>query len=172
MKSHHWLIMSGVVLSAFLAGLPAQAKDANSLPTALGDPANTIGMPAARSRDQAQVVASNEPVTRTADQSKAQFDGIGTQYQALEQQYQKQLLQNERAQEDYQNQKDAYDDAIRAAGAARERVTVNGLSGLKPFDMKQCPDGDDHHCQLATCVPYPTRNGVINICEGRDQFFP
>ena len=114
----------------------------------------------------------DSPATTPSGEQAAPASSRDVQYQALEQQYLKQLQQSERAQQEYQNQKDAYEDATRAKSAAQERITVNATNSYKPFDIKQCPDGDDNNCRLATCVSYATPNGIINICQSHGNGFP
>ena len=122
----------------------------------------------------AVLIATPAPAQEASStaQPTVQTNSGDARYQALEQQYLKQLQQNEQAQQEYQNQKDAYNDATQAKSAAQERVTVNAPSSYKPFDMKECPDGDDNNCRLATCVAYMTRDGVINICQSHGYGFP
>ncbi len=55
--------------------------------------------------------------------------------------------------------------------AKPETVIVRPLEGLKVFDMQQCTE-DLKHCEMATCVSTPTREGRIVLCQSHGTFFP
>jgi len=114
------LSVSGLALSAFLAGVPALAQDnrvdANGMPTTHSTPAEhaaTAGL-----NDQADQAAS------TNTQAVAQAQQGDAQYQAQQQQYQNQLQQNQAAQQDYQNKSAQYQDQTIAYDQLRTRYAA------------------------------------------------
>jgi hypothetical protein len=114
------LSVSGLALSAFLAGVPALAQDnrvdANGMPTTHSTPAEHAAT--ADLNGQADQAASANT------QSVAQAQQGDAQYQAQQQQYQNQLQQNQAAQQDYQNKSAQYQDQTIAYDQLRTRYAA------------------------------------------------
>jgi hypothetical protein len=122
--------VSGLALSAFLAGVPALAQD---------NRVDAGGMPTTHSTPQehADTADLNNTVANTNADSDAQATTTDVQtqqqYQQQQQQYQNQLQQNQAAQQDYQQKSQAYADqatkyeSLRARFAAERAAYHRGL---------------------------------------------
>ena len=114
MKYHNFLAPSGLVLSVFLIASPAMAQserlDANGMPTTHSTP-----------EEQAQTENLNAQITESNGDAAAQDNNNKAKSEIQQQQYQEQLQQNQAAQENYQNQKAAFEDRTAQYEALRER---------------------------------------------------
>ncbi len=97
------LAVSGLALSAFLAGAPVLAQDnrvdAGGMPTTHSTPA-----------EHSDTAALNTQATDANAGTDQQTNTANAQYQQQQQQYQGQLQQNQAAQQDYQQKSQAYAD--------------------------------------------------------------
>ena len=122
--------VSGLALTAFLAGVPALAQaervDANGMPTTHSTPAEH----AATANLNTDMFNANQD---SDSQAAASTDQAQQQYQQQQQQYQNQLQQNQQAQQDYQAKSEAYADqraryeSLRARFAAERAAYHRGL---------------------------------------------
>jgi len=124
------MAVSGLALSAFLAGVPALAQD---------NRVDAGGMPTTHSTpdEHTDTADLNNTVTNTnaaADQQSSTGDAqTQQQYQQQQQQYQNQLQQSQKAQQDYQQKSQAFADqtaqyeSLRARFAAERATYHRGL---------------------------------------------
>jgi len=120
------MAVSGLALSAFLAGVPALAQDnrvdAGGMPTTHSTP-----------EEHADTADLNTTVTNTNVSADQQTGASDPQYQQQQQQYQNQLQQNQAAQQYYQQKSQAYADqatqyeGLRARFAAERAAYHRGL---------------------------------------------
>jgi hypothetical protein len=110
------LAVSGLALSAFLAGAPALAQDhvdADGMPTTHSTP-----------EEHAQTSDLNNQTSTTNNAAGQQTDSTAAQYQATQQQYQNQLQQNQAAQQDYQEKSAQYSDQAQRYETLRARYAA------------------------------------------------
>jgi hypothetical protein len=130
--------VSGLALSAFLAGIPALAQDrvdTNGMPTTNSTPA-----------EHAATADLNGQITTAKSAADQQVDTTSAQYQAQQKQYQDQLQQNQAAQKDYQDKSAQYADqtaryeGLRARYAAERAAYHRGAWGR--FDQWTLEEND------------------------------
>jgi len=120
------MAVSGLAISAFLAGVPALAQD---------NRVDAGGMPTTHSTpdEHATTADLNNTVTNTNVAADQQTGSGDAQYQQQQQQYQGQLQQNQAAQQDYQQKSQAYAEqtaqyeSLRARFAAERAAYHRGL---------------------------------------------